>query len=386
MKTPVTQFDPDADNFWDVFEKASLEQKAETFLAVLDSGKMDDGFAFDMLDSIVNILPEGADHHALYAGLVSQLHQKAPEAYKEECKYFHRSLISFAIEDDQWAAIPTLLDVFRNETDLDAYYPIVYQMAYHGLEKVIIPVMVETLPKVKTASELVEWAAGEFAGEISRLMLWDYLNSSDTPSPTDPAFLAATAPFVNWKKGWLERCIPRLTAKSPSAWQPADFASSLGADQWQKNLQNLLTEFVADQRQADIPFGRVDMAWQQIEIALTRQAGISQTSHERSYKPKKQKKLGNASLIPTFATLDKSLTDLTPFLGARPYHLAATLELLPAYLGFIKRLGLVTEAEVNREFQKMHPLVENIANPLKYYGADNRCIANVKSAWKIKKI
>jgi hypothetical protein len=336
-----------------------------------------------MLEEIANTLPEGADYHARYADLVWQLRQKAPDAYKQESKYFHRTLISFAIEDDRWDEIPALLDVFRNETDVDTYYGVVHQMAYYGLEKLIVPVMADALPKIKTAPNLVEWAADEFASEIGRLMLWDYLDTNPTPIPNDPAFLSATAPFVpQWKEGWLERFIPRLTAETPSAWQPADFSPSLGNEQVRTNLHNLLAEFVADQRQAGIPYGRADMAWEQIATAIVRQAGISSSKKGRSSKSKKKKILQHISLIPTYATLNKSLAELVPFLGGRPFHLAATLELLPAYLGFITHLGLITEDEAVRALQTLRPLTDNISNPLDYYGADRRCIANVLAAWE----
>ncbi|MEW6285166.1 MAG: hypothetical protein AB1509_02965 [Chloroflexota bacterium] len=389
MQPKKKQFDPDADDFWDIFGEAGLEQKIETFLAVLDSGKMDEELAFEMLEEIVNILPEGADQHARYAELVWRLREKAPEVYKKEGKYFLRSLISFAIEDDRWDEIPSLLDFFRNETDVDIYYNIVYQMAYHGLEKLIVPVMADALPKIKTAPDLVEWAADEFASEIGRLMLWDYLNTNPTPAPQDSAFLAATAPYIpQWKEGWLERFIPRLTARAPSEWKSADFSSSLGNEQLQTNIHNLLAEFVADQHWRGIPYGRADMAWEQIAIAIVKQAGIGQTKKGRSGKSKEQrstKSVQTISLIPAYGTLDRSLVDLAQFLGAKPFHLAATIELLPAYLRFLTRLGLATEEETARALHNLRPLTNNISRTLKYYGADGRCIANVLAAWEEEK-
>ena len=383
MNTEKKQFDPDADTFWDVFSEAGLEQKIETFLAVLDSGKMDDELAFEMLEEIANNLPEGADYHARYADLVWQLRQKAPDAYKKDCKYFHRSLISFAIEDDRWNEIPSLLDIFRHETDVDITYQVVHQMAYYGLGKLIVPVMVDALPAIKVSPNLIGGTGEEFASEIARLMLWDYLDSTSTPIPNDPAFLSATAPYLpQWKEGWLERFVPRLSAKTPSAWQPADFSPSLGGEKLQTNLHNLLAEFVADQHQAGIPYGRADMAWEQIAIAIVKQAGISHSKKGRKDKSKNKKSLPQISLIPTYATLDKSLAKLFSFLGGKPFHFAATLELLPAYLHFITRLGLATEDDAVRALHNIRPLISHVSRTLTYYGADKRSVSNILSVWE----
>jgi hypothetical protein len=68
---------------------------------------------------------------------------------------------------------------------------------------------------------------------------FDYLETAATPRADDPALLEATAPYGQWREGWLEKAIPRLTAPGPSAWQPADFGPTVDADQWHGNLQSL---------------------------------------------------------------------------------------------------------------------------------------------------
>jgi hypothetical protein len=134
------------------------------------------------------------------------------------------------------------------------------------------------------------------------------------PVPNDPAFLSATAPYVpQWKEGWLERFIPRLTAKPPFAWSFADFSPSLGYEQLQTNIHNLLAEFVADQHQRGIPYGRADMAWEHRAIVKPQDQ-----SDKRAIAAVKTEGIQNIFLIPAYATTTNlSLTG--SILGAFPF-------------------------------------------------------------------
>ena len=377
---------PQGDDLWDRFEATDLEGKIVIFLAALEAGEVDSELAFEIFDDLEESLPPDAAGHARYADLVRCLREQAPEVYLKEKKYLHQDMVSHAIADGRWEDVPGLLAAFADEDDLDTYSQVIDQMAYHGREKAILPIMIQAMPVVKASGNLFEWAVDEFGGKIMHLTLWDYLDTSPNPRSDDPALLDATTPYGKWKDGWLERYMPRWTAVKPSAWQAGDFAPTLDADQWEENLNNLFAEFVADRKRAGIPYGRADLAWEPISQALMQQANRAGSgSKSRKGIGKKHKaaprKLPHSSLIPTFATLDKSLTDLVPFLGGQPYKLAATIELLPAYLHFLAQLGLVHPSEMDQAFQDIHTLSNHIETTLRYYNVDERCIANMLSAW-----
>ena len=381
MKKKNMQFEPNAENFWDIFEEAKVEQQVETLLAVLDAGQMDHELAFEMMDEIEKSLSKSTSGRAQYAELVWKIRDKAPEAYQHEAKYFHHDLIRFAIDDERLGEIPGLLDIYRHEDDVDTYYQIIYELVYHGLHKILISVMVDSVVPIQKSPNLFDWAEEEFRAEIAKLMLWEYLETSPSPSAHDNDFLAATKPYVDWKEGWLERYIPRLSGAAPSAWQTSDFAPEQGVETLNLNLHNLLAEFVAEQHRAGIPYGRADMAWHGIAMALTQKNGIGQVK-QRNKKPAKQSIVKKFTLIPTFDTLDKTLSDFIPMLGGKPYHLAATVELLPAYLKFVVQVGLVSDVERLQAIKNLAKLPKNIPNILGYYESDERCIANVLAVWK----
>ena len=379
------RFDLSSEKFWDKFANATPEEQAQFFLEVLNAGKMSNDLAFDLLDVIEHSIPPDPEGHALYVRLVRQLREKAPKAYRSEALYLHHALLTFAIEDGRWEDIPDILEPYRRETNLDTYILVVDEAAYHGLERVIVPVMQKAFPLIKKREGLAEWGIAEFGSYIMRLMLWIYLDTADSPSPDDPDFLASTAPYGEWAEGWLEKFVPRFAAASPSAWKPEDFALSLGPDAYRENLLAMLAEFVAECHRGGIPYERAHMAMVQIIRALDEQTERVLKRTKRSAKPKKGKqknKLLSSLLIPTHSTLNRTLADLVPFIGGRPYHLVAALELLPCYLRYLLRLGLVSEAEVERALRKLRSLPPKVVGSLKYYNVDRRAVNNMLAAWE----
>ena len=392
MTTPP--LDLSDDNFWDAFGSATAEEQARYFLKLLDEGEMDGDLAFDMLETLRAHLSTDAAGHALYAELVRQLREKAPEAYRGESRYFHQTLLTFAIEDGRREDIPALLEPFRRETDLDIYSRVVDALSYHGLERELVPVMSEALSAIKADPNLADWGVNEFAEDIMRLMLWIYLDTAASPSPDDADFLAATEPYGQWAEGWLEKFVPRFAAASPSAWKPDDFALSLKREPYRENLLAMLAEFVADCHRDGIPYERGYAAMHQIAHALEEQTkearenslyrpSARRVSARRLKKSRKWTKPLPSPLLPAYETLNKTLADLMPMIiGGRPYHLAATLELLPRYFRFLLRLGLVSEDEVRGVRQKLRSFPKTVADGLAYYGVDRRCVENMFAAWE----
>ena len=383
MKTQ--RFDLSSEEFWDEFANATPEEQAEFFLEVLNAGKMNNDLAFDLLDVIEHSISPDAEGHALYAKLVQQLREKEPEAYRSEALYLHHTLLTFAIEDGRWEDIPDILEPYRRETNLDIYVLVVDEAAYHGLERDIVSVMQEAFPLIKAHEGLADWGIAEFGGYIMRLMLWIYLDTAASPSPDDPDFLASTAPYGEWVESWLEKFMPRFTAASPSAWQPDDFALTLDKDTYQENLLLMLAEWVSACHHEGIPYERAHMAMAQIIRALDEQAERVIKRAKRSTKAKKGKlkdKWLSSLLIPTHSTLNRTLADLVPFISGRPYRLVAVLELLPCYLRYLVQLGLVSEAEAERELRQLRSLPPNVLGSLEYYDVDRRAVNNMLAAWE----
>jgi len=373
------------EDLWEEFQAADLESKVALFLEGLGAGELDDGYAFEMLSHIRSELDlRDPQARARYAGLVERLRQQAPALYHQSIGYYHENLIHDAVADGRWETLPGLLSPFAEKPDLDMFYIVLDRLMYHGQIQPLIQVMTSAWAWVSESPSLVPWAAEEFAGRLMILFLFDYLETADAPRPDDPALLEATATYGEWKEGWLEQFITCLTAPAPSPWQVADFGQAVDADQWHDNLDNLLTEFVADRHRAGVPYSRGYMAQTQLGEALGRQ--FTTPAAPRGKRGRKGRDLAlpaapSSSLLPRHQTMDETLVELFPFLGAQPYKAAAVMELLPAYLHFLARLGLIHSTEMDAALEELLPLSAHMPRVLENYGADPRAVDAVTAAW-----
>jgi len=369
------------DELWDSFDEAKLDGKIAIFLDALEAGELDEEYAYDMLSEIRGALDRrDPAAHARYAELVERLRQQAPELYDKHAVYYHESLINDAVAGGRWERLPELLAPFAKGDDLDMFFLVIDQLTYHGQLRPLIQTISTAWPTVSTSGKFFEWGIEELRGQLMLLYFFDYLETTAVPRADDPVLLEATAPYGQWQEDWLEKAIPRLTAPGPSAWQPADFGPTVDADQWRDNLQSLLMEFVADRHRAGIPYSRAYMALEQLVAVLKKQFNVpAKTS--KSGKKGKSRSSRISPLVPNDRVLDKALVELLPFIGGRPYRAVATLELLPAYLHFVARLGLIHPIEMDAALTASSRLVREVQPLLQYYETDPRAVDTLHAAW-----
>jgi hypothetical protein len=345
-----------------------------------------------MLNDIRGLLgpgdPEGRTH---YAHLLEELRQGAPDVFRQSAGYYHEELVRDAIADDRWGAVPQLLAPFTEElrANIELFARVIDELAYHGQVQILIQVMTRAWSELAESDWILPGAVDEFGGKLMGFHLFHYLETTENPRADDPVLLKATAPYGEWKDGWLERFIPRLTTSEPSDWKIADFDAAVDADQWDDNLSDLLAEFVADRRRAGVPYSRGYMAWMQLGEALHRQFSatpepftLDLASPAGGKRRAKAKQIpAPLPLVPRYHVLDQVLVDLFPLLGEQPYQAAATAELLPAYLHFLARLGLIHPAQLDAALDELWELCQPVPRTLTDYGVDPRATQAVGSAW-----
>jgi hypothetical protein len=241
------------------------------------------------------------------------------------------------------------------------------------------------------SGKLVPWTSEELGSEVTLLTFFQYVETAETPHADDPALHEAVAPYGSFDAEWLEQAVPHLSAPVPSPWQPADFGEAVDADQWGENLIALLFEFVADQRRrAGVPFSKSYLARDQLLDLLHQQftqpgetSSKRRTGKERAKKRARQQlaERPSSSLVPSYASLDKHLVGLFGFLNAQPYKAAALTELLPAYLHFLARLGLIHPTEMDTALENLRPLAGPMRTVLDNYGTDIVAVQAVETAW-----
>jgi len=384
---------------WEEFETADLKGKMALFLETLASGEMDREEAYEMLQGIRDETDPRRNPwaRARYAELLERLRQEAPDLYHYDLPYYHENLINDAIAEGRWEAIPELLAGFAEppvDRGIDIFLHLIDQMRYHGQTEPLIHTMKQMWPGVSEAvdsGKLMPWTTEDLGGEITLLMFFQYMETAEAPHANDPTLLEAAAPYGSFNVEWLEQAIPHLSAPAPSPWQPADFGEAVDAEQWDENLIALLFEFVADQRRrAGVSFSKSCLARDQLLELLHQQltqpgetSSKRRTGKERAKKRARQQLTERplSSLVPSYASLDKHLVGLFGFLSAQPYKAAALTELLPAYLHFLARLGLIHPTEMDTALENLRPLAGPMRTVLDNYGTDIVTVQAVEAAW-----
>ena len=376
---------------WEQFEAADLEGKAALFLETLASGEMSSEESYEMLQGIRGATDSRRDPHArtLYAKLLERLRQEAPELYRHDLPYYHENLIDDAIAEGRWEAIPELLAGFTEAPDrsIDLFFRLIDQMKYHGQTEPLLNTMKQMWSGVSEAvdsGKLVPWTTEELGAEITLLMFFQYMETAKTPRAKDPVLLEAAAPYGSFNAAWLKQTIPHLSAPAPSPWRRDDFGQAVDAEQWGENLSALLFEFMADQRRrAGIPLSKSYLARDQLLDLLHQQ--FTSPGEATSKRPAKGKKRARqqplSSLVPRYASLDRHLGGMFGFLSAQPYKAAVLTELLPAYLHFLARLGLIHPTEMDAALESLRPLARQLWTALDNYGADVVAVQAVEAAW-----
>ena len=385
-----------ANTRWEQFKAADLEGKAALFLKTLASGEMDSEESYGMLQSIRDQtdLRHDPQARARYAELVERLRQEAPDLYRCDVAYYNENLINDAIAEGRWEAIPELLAGFAEgpaDRGIDIFFQLIDQLKYHGQTESLIHVIKQMWQGVSDSvdsGKLVPWTSDELGSEATLLMFFQYVETAETPRADDPALLEAASPYGSFNAGWLKQAVPHLSAPAPSPWQRADFGEAVDAEQWEENLSVLLFEFMADQRRrAGAPFSKSDLARDQLLELLHQQfTQPEDTSGKKRSKAKKRSRRQpvvqpSSSLVPRYASSDRHLVGLFGFLSAQPYKAAALTEMLPAYLHFLARLGLIHPTEMDDALRSLHPLAGHMHTALDRYGANIAAVQAVEAAW-----
>ena len=381
---------------WEQFEAADLEGEVALFLETLASGEMVREEAYEMLQGIRDKtdLRRDPQARARYAELVERLRQDAPDLYCHDRPYYHENLINDAIADGRWEAIPELLAGFAEgpaDRGIDIFFQVIEQLKYHGQTEPLIQVINQMWSGVSDSvdsGKLVPWTSEELGSEVTLLTFFQYVETAETPRADDPALLEVASPYGSFDAEWLEQAIPHLSAPAPSPWQRADFGQAVDAEQWADNLGVLLFEFMADQRRrTGMPFSKSELARQQLFELLHQQfAEPEETGGKRQRKAKKRARRQpvvqpSSSLVPRYASSDRHLVGLFGFLSAQPYKAAALTEMLPAYLHFLARLGLIHPTEMDAALGNLRPLASHLQTALDNYGIDLVAAEAVEAAW-----
>jgi hypothetical protein len=377
---------------WDKFEKADLDGKIAFFLERLETQRLDGDDAFEAYLQIRDALNPRHDAAARtrLIELIERLRRDAPEAYQDSAVYLEDQIV-FAVTEERWNALPNLLAEFAEIADKkpDEFSGVRKMMLYHGQTQPLFAAMKSAWHKVSTSKDILEWGINEYYGTLVELALFQYLETTAHPRADDPGLLEAIAAFGGKpNQEWLATAVKHLSARAPSPWRVEDFDAAVDAETWKHNVGALLFDWMADEhRRANVPFTKSDLFKEEMQEILHQQISereprqASKGKHGKSKTKRVAAQMVASPLIPRYSALDRALVDKFQLLGSEPYEAGALIELLPAYLHFIARIGLIHPTEMDEALSALKPLTPHVVKLLDSYGADVHLIHAVELAW-----
>lgn len=372
---------PGQSALWDLFENSGLSEKLLIFSKMQEADVLDDEYAFEFLTTLKSYFDtKTAEGRAEYTNLLNKLRTEKPDIYEHDSHYYNQDLITFAILEERWDDIPGLLSPFTSGKHLDEFYSVISQLKYHGCTKILLEAMESAYPGIQSSIEYVYGADEEFAGELSEIMLIDYLETTENPRPDDPAFLDKAGSLVEWKEGWLDWFVPRITQAITTAWTLDDFLGNINSKKWREKFWNLLLEFIATEWKKGIPLSRCILGWHQLSEVFYAQFKTLKKNRKRN---KKAKEIFLARcIIPNAKKMDETLAGYFSIMGGKPYEVSASLELLPNFLAFMESFGIIQHSQKQNALEKVRKrIIDNIPNVLSHYGGDPILIENLEKAW-----
>ena len=378
---------------WAQFERAPLDDQIAMFQAKLEDKSLDDELAFEMLLTIRDTADpqHSAQARAQFSELVDDLRRTMPGLYAQSLGFYLRNLIKDKVADRHWDDLPPLLNELAENApqNLEQFSEIIELLMYHGQIRPLLAAMDTAWPEISDATELFGGAIDEFSETLLKLVLFDYLGSTSSPHVDDPLLVQKLSRYGEFDRKWFELALHHLT--TPTPWQHRDFDKLIDADQWHDHMNKLLFEFVGDQyRRNHIPLSRGEMLRTKLGAALHQHfvtAPLDEAASNRRSRKRRPTQRRPAStysdtlLIPAPGVLSQAFTQEFGMFGAQPYQAGILYELLPAYLHFLGRLGLISVDEMDRALRQLKSSAIQAAQSLEQYGAQLLLVENIRAAW-----
>lgn len=364
--TPNAEPDPlcDAqDAPWEEFDARDYEGQTALFLETLDTPELlAEGMGFEMLDAIFHGALERGDAEG-FELLVRALEERAPEVFRESAPYHLSSLIDLRVACgrlDELGPLAREMAAYAGDA-IDMFSYTLDSLAYHCDLSTLVETMRIAWPGVRDAGDILPWGVEEFVDRAYRYEMMQFCGEAAAPRPDDPELIERLAfygepvadDFVKAFVGSLTGKVPqtRIPRKNRARWCRRVGMEFLGyltreegvrpgkADQGSKNLRDYL---------GDRLDGRLEHC--------PRLYDPGQRPEPREEECRRTRPRVVHVLCPDARTLEPYLVHQLGFLSAQYCTVAATMEIIPAWLRFLAQRQLIDSGEHEATLQGLAKL------------------------------
>ncbi|MHC4399505.1 MAG: SEC-C metal-binding domain-containing protein [Planctomycetota bacterium] len=343
----------EVDAFWEQFEEADYEGRIAMFLKSLDEPDLlDNELAFAMIERFERHARKHHDWEQLEI-LIRALQERNPDVYTRNVVCCLSWLIDGRVSQGKLDALaPLAKEIAEGAGDhIDSFNYALDSLAYHCDLATLVEMMRIGWPGVRDSTDILEWGVDEYLGRAFRYEMLEYCLHATSPRADDPELgdrlrFYLDSPNDDYVTAYVESVAGQVR-------QPAKPRKS--RDEW---CIGICREFVGDLvgRQGVSP-GRAELGVESLrEYLLRRLAGdlkYSPTLYFPGEQPAAKKKRARDrkrrtpvhALCPDAKTLEPYLAGLVQFLSSRYHTVAATFELIPAWLRYLESRELISREE-----------------------------------------
>ncbi len=396
-----------AERRWKEFKAANYEGKIAIYYKTLDEKKlMDEEMAFEMLSNIYDDAIK-RNQRDRFDEMVVKLKKELPDVYEGDAGFYLNYRITNAIvaqRHDDVAALLNELSPLAGE-HIDTFNDVESMLAYHGYLSPLTQAMKTGWEYVEGSPDIVPWGIDEFAERAANYFTFDFIETHPRINAKDPELLKNIKYFIaELDVSLYAKFVDAIAGEVKNQWMLEDFVlkkhlktqdsnQKVTKKQVTQNLYYLTLEFIYYLReQKQVPYTKGNMAQQQLfDYILERQKRklvpqpgmLEKVLYPDKNKPKKQAPPKHI-LCPDATTLDVFFGRLMNIINPQYYKLAATIELIPAWLRFLKSNNLIEESmQIETEKDIRSQLIPTTRNIFLKYSMDPILWQNIERSWKM---
>lgn len=360
--------------FWKNFEESEYEDQIKLYLERIEESYLDPDLAFEMVSNIRNSACQKNDR-LRFMNLVKQLQEKHPKTYSKDINYYNSYLIEDAIFCSQIDLLSELLDSFAKnpEDSIDIFFRMIDFLMYHDQTKPLLEAMKRAWSIVKDSYEIMVEGIREFGDIAINLIIFQFLDESKDIKAEDINLQKAITLFAKLDANEFEEYLYYLKGVEKHIWKKRDINPKLNKNNWERMLFLLTVEFMGEiHRNTGIPLSRLDLGLTELIEYLIEQGESKNINVDEEFSFWFQRK-----------TLDKFLVRFFDFLCPRLNRAGAVIEVLPDFLHFIAKCGLITKEEYNSKIKEIKVLKDTVIKALNNYNFDPILVRNIQDRWDL---
>jgi hypothetical protein len=355
---------------WERFEAADYDAQIALFQEALRGTTLDADLAFEMLTQIESTARERGEL-ARFVALVEQYAREAPQLYAEDAVHYASWLIESSLATGDLARIPAALEPFARDpaAGIDELFRVADQLLYYGQTAPLLDTLRRGWEPLTRAADINPDAVDDYADLLVDLTVLEYARTAPHPRADDPALAEQIAPYYDADDlAAVQQNAAALLGTLGRDWQARDFESPPRSEPRERRLGLLAHEWAGDAwRERGVPLGRAALAARALAEFLIEGAAKGKSAQ--------------ALLVPARRRLDRCLTEHFDILDYREYRAGALVELLPLYLDFLVRRGLMDHGVVRRALAELRPLQDDLVRSLTADHADPHIAAGIRERW-----